>query len=156
MRGEFYALILFALSGMSLMGHAANLLTVFMAIELLSIPLYVLCGIARPRQSFGGHEAVLHVSQIARTADIPQASVILAPGNPMNQYPTIQLIVTHGDKIAILIAALPFLGSVAVFALLATHWLVLAAGIVTSLVLLLIMKSYVELVRVISDMLLPK
>jgi NADH-quinone oxidoreductase subunit N len=50
MRGEFYALILFALSGMSLMGHAANLLTVFMAIELLSIPLYVLCGIARPRQ----------------------------------------------------------------------------------------------------------
>ena len=50
MRGEFYPLILFALSGMSLMGHAANLLTVFMAIELLSIPLYVLCGIARPRQ----------------------------------------------------------------------------------------------------------
>lgn len=49
MRGEFYALMLFALAGMSLMGHAANLLTVFMAIELLSIPLYVLCGFARPR-----------------------------------------------------------------------------------------------------------
>jgi NADH-quinone oxidoreductase subunit N len=49
MRGEFFALLLFALSGMMLMGHATNLLTVFVAVELLSIPLYILCGIARPR-----------------------------------------------------------------------------------------------------------
>ena len=48
MRGEFFPLTLFALSGMLLMGHAANLLIVFVAIELLSIPLYILCGIARP------------------------------------------------------------------------------------------------------------
>ena len=47
-RGEFYPLMLFALSGMMLMGHATNLLTVFIAVELLSIPLYILCGIARP------------------------------------------------------------------------------------------------------------
>jgi hypothetical protein len=51
---------------------------------------------------------------------------------------------------------LPFLGGIALFALLAMHWLVLVAGLVTSLVLLLLMRSYVELVRVISDMLLPK
>lgn len=49
MRGEFYPLMLFSLAGMMLMGHAMNLLTVFVAVELLSIPLYVLCGIARPR-----------------------------------------------------------------------------------------------------------
>jgi len=49
MRGEFYALLLFSVGGMMLTGHATNLLTVFVAIELLSIPLYVLCGIARPR-----------------------------------------------------------------------------------------------------------
>jgi len=49
MRGEFYALLLFSIGGMMLAGHATNLLTVFVAIELLSIPLYVLCGIARPR-----------------------------------------------------------------------------------------------------------
>ena len=49
MRGEFYPLILFSLSGMSLLGHANDLLIVFLGIELLSIPLYVLCGFARPR-----------------------------------------------------------------------------------------------------------
>lgn len=49
LRGEFFVLMLFSLSGMALIGHAANLLTIFLAIELLSIPLYVLSGIARPR-----------------------------------------------------------------------------------------------------------
>ncbi|MCS6848272.1 MAG: NADH-quinone oxidoreductase subunit N [Anaerolineae bacterium] len=49
MRGEFYALMLFSVGGMMLMGHAMNLLMVFLAVELLSIPLYILCGIARPR-----------------------------------------------------------------------------------------------------------
>jgi NADH-quinone oxidoreductase subunit N len=49
MRGEFYPLLMFSASGMMLMGHAVNLLIVFVAIELLSIPLYILCGIARPR-----------------------------------------------------------------------------------------------------------
>lgn len=49
LRGEFYALMLFSLAGMMLMGHAMNLIVVFVAVELLSIPLYVLCGIARPR-----------------------------------------------------------------------------------------------------------
>ena len=48
-RGEFYPLLLFSTSGMMLMGHAVNLLIVFIAVELLSIPLYILCGFARPR-----------------------------------------------------------------------------------------------------------
>jgi hypothetical protein len=74
----------------------------------------------------------------------------------MDQYPTIKLLVENGNAIAILIAVLPFLGAIALFALLSTHWLVLAAGVVTSLVLLLLMKSYVELVRVMAGMLLPQ
>lgn len=74
----------------------------------------------------------------------------------MNSYPTLKLIVERGELVANVIAALPFLGSLAVFALVAPHWLVPVAGLVTSAVLLLIMRSYVELVRVISDMLLPK
>ncbi len=49
MRGEFYPLLLFSATGMMLMAHAANLLTIFVGVELLSIPLYILCGIARPR-----------------------------------------------------------------------------------------------------------
>jgi NADH-quinone oxidoreductase subunit N len=48
-RGEFYPLLLFSTSGMMLMAHALNLLIVFISIELLSIPLYILCGFARPR-----------------------------------------------------------------------------------------------------------
>jgi hypothetical protein len=74
----------------------------------------------------------------------------------MDQYPTIKLIVEHGKTIAGCISILPLLGALAAFLLLPMHWLILVAGIVTSAVLLLIMKSYVELVRVISDMLLPK
>ncbi len=56
-KGEYYALLLFSLSGMMLVGHSANLLTLFMAIELLSIPLYVLCGIAAARGD--GEESAL-------------------------------------------------------------------------------------------------
>jgi NADH-quinone oxidoreductase subunit N len=48
-RGEFYTLILFSLSGMLLMAQAADLIVVFLALELLSIPLYVLAAFARPR-----------------------------------------------------------------------------------------------------------
>ena len=48
-RGEFYVLMLFSISGMMLMGVAADLIVVFLALELLSIPLYVLAGFARPR-----------------------------------------------------------------------------------------------------------
>ena len=74
----------------------------------------------------------------------------------MNTYPTIHFVVKHGDWLANLVAVLPFLGGIAVFFLLGTHWLVPAAGVVVSLVMLLLMRSFVELVRVIADMLLPK
>ena len=48
-RGEYYYLMLFSISGMMLMGMANDLILVFLALELLSIPLYVLSGFARPR-----------------------------------------------------------------------------------------------------------
>jgi NADH-quinone oxidoreductase subunit N len=47
-RGEYYTLLLFATSGMILMAQAGDLIVVFLAIELLSIPLYILSGFARP------------------------------------------------------------------------------------------------------------
>lgn len=50
-RGEYYVLLLFSISGMMLMGMAGDLIIVFLALELLSIPLYVLAGIAVPRLS---------------------------------------------------------------------------------------------------------
>lgn len=47
-RGEYYSLLLFTISGMMLMASAGDLIVVFLALELLSIPLYVLAGFARP------------------------------------------------------------------------------------------------------------
>jgi NADH-quinone oxidoreductase subunit N len=43
-RSEYYALMLFSVSGMMLMGMANDLILVFLALELLSIPLYILSG----------------------------------------------------------------------------------------------------------------
>lgn len=48
-RPEFYMLLLISLSGMMLMGMANDLILVFLALELLSIPLYILSGFAWPR-----------------------------------------------------------------------------------------------------------
>lgn len=48
-RGEYYILLMFSISGMMLMAVAADLIVVFLALELLSIPLYVLAGFAVPR-----------------------------------------------------------------------------------------------------------
>jgi NADH-quinone oxidoreductase subunit N len=48
-RGEFYFLLLFTVTGMMLMAQAADLIVVFLALELLSIPLYILSAFARPR-----------------------------------------------------------------------------------------------------------
>ncbi len=47
-RGEFYSLLLFSASGMMLMGSANDLVSVFVALELLSIPLYVLSAFRQP------------------------------------------------------------------------------------------------------------
>ena len=48
-RGEYYILLLFSVTGMMLMAQAADLIIVFLALELLSIPLYVLAAFARPK-----------------------------------------------------------------------------------------------------------
>jgi NADH-quinone oxidoreductase subunit N len=46
-QGELYALMLSSLAGMSLLASAQNTVLVFLSLELLSIPLYVLCAIER-------------------------------------------------------------------------------------------------------------
>jgi NADH-quinone oxidoreductase subunit N len=42
-RGEYYSLLLGSISGMVVLASAENLITLFVGLELLSIPLYVLC-----------------------------------------------------------------------------------------------------------------
>jgi len=47
---EIYPLTMFAVSGMLLFPAANDLLTMFVALEVLSLPLYLLCGLARRRR----------------------------------------------------------------------------------------------------------
>src|SRR5215471_6743028 len=46
-RGEYYTLLLFGLGGMMLMATAVDLLVIFLALEVLSLAVYVLTGIRR-------------------------------------------------------------------------------------------------------------
>ncbi len=45
--GEYYALVLFAIAGMMMMATASDLLVIFIALEVLSLAVYVLTGIRR-------------------------------------------------------------------------------------------------------------
>ncbi|MCD4685613.1 MAG: NADH-quinone oxidoreductase subunit N [Anaerolineae bacterium] len=49
-RGEYYYLLLFATIGVMFMGSAGDLITMFVALELLSIPLYILSGFRWPQE----------------------------------------------------------------------------------------------------------
>src|SRR4051812_27378498 len=49
--GEFQALLLSSVLGMVLLAQAQNLISLFLAIELLSVPLYVMCGSALRRRA---------------------------------------------------------------------------------------------------------
>src|SRR5574340_878596 len=47
--GEYYVLLLVSIAGMMLITQAYNLLIIYLALELMSIPRYILAGFARPR-----------------------------------------------------------------------------------------------------------
>jgi NADH-quinone oxidoreductase subunit N len=47
-RGEYYPLLLFSTAGAMFMGASGDLVLVFVALELLSIPLYIMAGFRRP------------------------------------------------------------------------------------------------------------
>jgi len=51
--GEYYALVLFSTSGMLLLTSAGDLVVVFLAIELMSLSLYVLSGLFKRRRQAG-------------------------------------------------------------------------------------------------------
>src|SRR6266540_1650472 len=55
---EVYPLMLFAVGGMMLFPAANDLLTMFVALEVLSLPLYLLCGLARRRRLLSQEAAV--------------------------------------------------------------------------------------------------
>src|SRR6266487_390326 len=58
MHTEIFPLTLFAVGGMMLFPASNDLLTMFVALEVLSLPLYLLCGLARRRRLLS-HEAAM-------------------------------------------------------------------------------------------------
>jgi len=70
-------------------------------------------------------------------------------------YWMLHFIVKHGDWIALVAGVLPLLASMAGVVCGLPLWS-LAVGVIGAAFLFMLMRSFVELVRVIVDMLLPK
>jgi predicted small integral membrane protein len=70
-------------------------------------------------------------------------------------YPVVQFLVARGKGLSIALSALVFLGVAGLGLASGSLWL-LPAGVVGAAVLLGLLLSYVEVLRIIADTLLPK
>jgi NADH-quinone oxidoreductase subunit N len=122
--GEYYAILMFAVFGMMLMGQATDLLVIFLALETMSIAVYILTGLRRDQQQsteaafkyflLGAFASSFFLYGIAflygvtGTTNIERLSTAIAAqsmsGNPMILLGTGLLIVGFAFKIA----AVPF------------------------------------------------
>jgi len=120
--GEYYGVMLLSASGMVILAHAANLVTVFLGIENMSLGVYVMC--AMRRRSRRGNEAAMKYFLIgafatgflmygiallygaAGTTKISQlASALAATNNPgLVIFGAFLLVIAFGFKVA----AVPF------------------------------------------------
>lgn len=73
----------------------------------------------------------------------------------MENYPTVGFILRHGKLLAIVLAALLPLGA-AVLLMQGWTWIVLPAGVLLGVVAFGLLMSYVEIIRIIADTLLPR
>jgi NADH-quinone oxidoreductase subunit N len=122
--GEYYAMLMFAVFGMMLMGQATDLLVIFLALETMSIAVYILTGLRRDQQQsteaafkyflLGAFASSFFLYGIAflygvtGTTNIERLSTAIAAqsmsGNPMIMLGTGLLIIGFAFKIA----AVPF------------------------------------------------
>jgi NADH-quinone oxidoreductase subunit N len=121
-QGEYYALILISALGMMLMAAAAELVTIYIALELTSISLYILVGFLKNSKSIEasikylllgavasavllyGMALVFGVTGSTRLGEIAGALGTAIPGNPALLLGIVLLICGFGFKIA----AVPF------------------------------------------------
>lgn len=73
----------------------------------------------------------------------------------MAQYPTLRFLERHGDWIAAVVSLAPLAASIIAAVLGASLWWALAGAAGTA-VLFVAARSYVEMIRLMTDMLLPK
>lgn len=70
----------------------------------------------------------------------------------MNQYPILNILVRHGNVLAVILGLLPIALALALNA----APVMLGAAIVAGVIFGFFVRSYVELVRVVIDMLMPQ
>lgn len=73
----------------------------------------------------------------------------------MENYPMVRLILAYGRVLAVALAALLPLAALAMVAC-GWSWLVLAAGCLLGVIAYGLLQSYVEIIRIIADTLLPR
>ena len=73
----------------------------------------------------------------------------------MSQYPVLNFLERHGGWIAAVVGCAPLFAAIVAAALGASPWW-LAAGLLGAIILFVAARSYVELIRLMTDMLLPK
>lgn len=73
----------------------------------------------------------------------------------MPDYPTLRFLEKHGGWLAIAVGSAAFLATIVATILGASPWWLLA-GAVSGAALFLLARSYIELIRLMTDMLLPK
>ncbi len=73
----------------------------------------------------------------------------------MENYPAVSIILAYGKPLAAGLAALLPVGAL-VMALCGWSWLFLPAGLFLGIVVYGLLLSYVEIIRIIADTLLPK
>ena len=66
--GEYFALLLFSILGMAVFVSAQNLVTLFLGIELLSIPLYILCA-SETRREGSLESGLKYLVSVGRVGD---------------------------------------------------------------------------------------
>jgi NADH-quinone oxidoreductase subunit N len=119
-RPEYYMLMLFSIAGMMLMGMANDLILVFLALELLSIPLYIMAALAWPRPEseesamkyflLGAFSSAIFIFGVALiygaagTTALPGIVAALSETTPLAMAGVAFLLVGFGFKIA----AVPF------------------------------------------------
>jgi hypothetical protein len=75
---------------------------------------------------------------------------------PPSPYWMLQFIVKHGNWLAVVCGLLPLAASLVCMGVFASSFWLGIAGAVASAVFFVLMRAFVELVRVMVDMLLPK
>src|SRR6186997_1707181 len=119
--GEYYALVLFAIVGMIMMATATDLLVIFVALEILSLAVYVLTGIRRERAAsseaafkyflLGAFSSAFFLYGIAFTYGVAGSTSLAALGQAAGRGDTALALVAVGLLLvgfAFKIAAVPF------------------------------------------------